>query len=81
MLCLFPLSFLRYGKRVKVVNAYLGGTNANDNTQYVGVFNTLRTMEMKGYYLESIFGEKRLALYGVALSIVFLAIMFGVSLL
>ncbi len=81
MLALFPLSFLRYGKRVKVVDPYLGGTNAGDRTEYLGTFNTLRTMEMKGYYLENIFGERRLLLWGAAITLVCVLAMFGAALL
>ncbi len=67
MVMLFPLSFLNYGKRVKVTDAYLGGANTVTNTQFYGSLGDIKNMEMKNYYLEAYFGEKRLFGIGVFL--------------
>lgn len=74
MVMLFPLSFINYGKKVKVVDAYLGGSNTETHTHFRGAAETTKSMEMKNYYLEAYFGEKRLFRYGVWICL-FLAVM------
>jgi ech hydrogenase subunit A len=72
MLALFPLSFINYGKKVKVVDPYLGGANTETYRQFRGAAGAVMDMEMKNYYLEHYFLEKRLFAYGVALCLALL---------
>ncbi|MFH0754362.1 MAG: proton-conducting transporter membrane subunit [Candidatus Omnitrophota bacterium] len=70
MVCMFPLTFLDYGKGVKVVDPYLGGANAGQkNFQFLGALRDVKDMEMKNYYFEEFFGEGRLMRLGVMISI------------
>jgi len=77
MVMLFPLSFINYGKKVKVVDAYLGGANVSSATEFLGSAGAVQNMEMKNYYLEKYFGEKVLYKIAIPVSIILLIIMFG----
>ncbi len=79
MVMLFPLTFLNYGKNVKVVDPYLGGVNADSPTEYYGFRNEIKPIELKNYYLANYWGEPRLLRFGIFLCLVLLAIMAGVS--
>jgi ech hydrogenase subunit A len=78
MVMLFPLSFINYGKRVKVVDAYLGGANVETNTSFRGAGNSIKDMAMKNYYMEKYFGEARLYRFGILFCFIFLVSMFMV---
>ena len=72
LVCLFPLTFLRYDKGVRVVDAYLSGANtANKSFQFLGSLRDVKDMEMKNYYLQGAFGETSLMRLGVILGILF----------
>lgn len=60
MVLLFPLSFFNYGKRVKVVDAYLCGANTPKGTSFYGSLGDIKAIQMKSYYLEKYFNEKKL---------------------
>jgi ech hydrogenase subunit A len=81
MVMLFPLSFINYGKKVKVVDAYLGGANVNNNVQFRGSAGAIENMSMHNYYLEDYFGEKRFLKFGIVISVVLVIAMLGFSLL
>jgi ech hydrogenase subunit A len=74
MVALFPLSFLRYGKNVKVVDAYLTGANTPQGIDFYNSLNTSQQMHMKSYYMQDIFNEKKLLLTGIAVSIILIFI-------
>jgi ech hydrogenase subunit A len=65
MVAIFPLSFIRYGKNVKVVDAYLGGGNTPQGASFHNSLGASQKMEMKSFYLDRYFGEKRLMVIGV----------------
>jgi ech hydrogenase subunit A len=72
MVCMFPLTFLDYGKGVKVSDAYLGGANAgNKSMQFLGALRDVKDMEMKNYYLNDYFNEARLMRLGVLVGVLF----------
>jgi len=75
---LFPLSFFMYGKRVKVVEAYLSGLNIQDSVHFRDSFNQVRGMGMNNYYLIDYFGEKRLfsksIITGIVLTLLLLVV-------
>jgi ech hydrogenase subunit A len=78
MVMLFPLSFINYGKRVKVVDAYLGGANIETSTSFRGAGSSIKDMEIKNYYLEKYFGEAKLYRFGILFCSIFLVFMFMV---
>lgn len=47
--CLFPLSFINYGRRVEVKDPYLCGGNTGDGTAYRGAAGALRTPQLHSY--------------------------------
>ncbi len=79
MVMLFPLSFFNYGKKVKVVDAYLGGGNTSASTDFKGFRGEPVAMAMRNYYLGNYWGEERLLRFGVVLCAVLLAICLGVA--
>lgn len=68
MIALFPLSFFRYGKRVKVVDAYLAGANTPHGIDFYNSLNASQQMHMRSYYLQDIFGEGKLLVIGIVVS-------------
>ncbi len=79
MVMLFPLSFFNYGKKVKVVDAYLGGGNTSASTDFKGFRGAPVAMAMRNYYLGNYWGEERLLRFGVVLCAVLLARCLGVA--
>ena len=80
MVMLFPLSFIKYGKKVKVVDAYLGGANLDSSVIFRGSAGTIKNVGMGTYYLDNYFGEKRLFKHGVIICIILLILAVGLSL-
>jgi len=64
MVALFPLSFFNYGRRVKVLDAYLGGANVSGGA-YQGAAGGVHEIQMSNYYLTDILNEERIFRYGV----------------
>jgi len=78
MVMLFPLSFVNYGKRVKVVDAYLGAANIETSTRFRSVAGGVKDMGMKNYYMEKYFGEAKLYRFGILFCFIFIIFMFMV---
>ncbi len=76
MVLLFPLSFLNYGKRVKVVDAYLGGANTPKGNSFYGSLSDIKNIQMKSYYLEKYFNEKKLLNVSIVVCIVIIIFAF-----
>lgn len=81
LVMLFPLSFLNYGKNVRVVDPYLGGANNNTAIGFTGSAGAVQSMGMRNYYMEGIFGEAQLARLGITTTVIFLLVMLGVAIL
>ena len=79
MVMLFPISFLFCGKRVKVVDAYLGGANMHSSTEFRDSLGKVKNMALRGYYMEHYFGEHRLLKYGILVSLILTVLMFAAS--
>jgi ech hydrogenase subunit A len=73
LVSLFPLSFLNYGRNVKVVDPYLGGANKDSGIQFAGSAGTVRDMSMQNYYLADILPEAKMMKAGVIFACVLLA--------
>lgn len=80
LVMLFPLSFLNYNKKVKYVDSYLSGANANTTMTFHGSLGTIKSVELKNYYLTSFFNERILFRIGEVLTICCLGLMYIVSL-
>ena len=81
MVMLFPLSFLNYGRGVKVVDAYLGGANVNSSTRFLGSASAVENVTMNNYYLRSLFDEAWLSRWGVIGGALLLAVMLWMAFL
>jgi hypothetical protein len=79
LMALFPTTFFVYGRRVKVVDAYLGGANADSSVKFHGAAGLEKSMAMSNYYLRRIFGEGRLLLVGVITCTALILVMIGVG--
>ena len=65
MIMLFPLSFINYGRGVKVTDAYLGGANVHSSVRFLGSGNAGAGVTMNNYYLRGFFSEAWLSRWGV----------------
>lgn len=70
MLILLPISFIPFYKndRRRTVSVYMGGENTGDNETFYGVMGDKRRIEMRNWYMDSYFGEKKLTFWSDALS-------------
>ncbi len=66
MIMMFPLSFLNYGRGVKVMDAYLGGANVQSSVRFRGSASAVQDVAMNNYYLRNFFDESWLLRWGVA---------------
>ncbi len=81
LVALFPLSFLHYGRRVRVVDSYLGGANAGCSTRFTGSAGATHDMALKNYYLESWFGESRLLMPGALACALLISLMLALTII
>ena len=65
MIMLFPLSFINYGRRVRVTDAYLGGANLQSSVRFLGSANAEQDVAIRNYYLRGFFTEAWLSRWGV----------------
>jgi ech hydrogenase subunit A len=79
MVMLFPLSFLNYGRGVRVTDAYLGGANLQSSVRFLGSANQTQEVQIGNYYLRGFFSEAGLSRWGVISSVVLLSIMFVIT--
>ncbi len=76
MIVLFPLSFLNYGRWVKVMDAYLGGANLlHSSVRFRGSAEQPQEVVTKNYYLREFVSEAWLARWGSVCAAVLLALM------
>ncbi len=75
MVMLFPLSFIRYGHGVRVVEAYLGGANVNSSVRFLGSASAVEDVTMHNYYLRGLIDEAWLCRWGVIGGAALLAVM------
>jgi ech hydrogenase subunit A len=80
LIALFPLSFLNYGRNVKVVEPYMGGANTDSSVSFQGSLGEPVTIGMKNYYMDNMFGEAKLFKAGAVLTILFIVLMVGAAL-
>jgi len=74
LVLLFPVTFLNYGRGVRVTDAYLGGANVKSSTQFRTSADDVQEVTTGNYYLHNIFNEAKLAGWGVAGCAVMLAV-------
>jgi ech hydrogenase subunit A len=75
MVLLFPLSFLNYGRGVRVTDAYLGGANVQSSVHFRGSAQQVQEVAMGNYRLAGLLSESWLARWGVIGSTTLLAVM------
>ena len=83
LLILLPVGLFYFAfanKNYKRVGTYLGGANI-DNITFEGAMASTQTIELKNYYLEKYFGEDRLFMIGILVSLTLVFVMFGVAFL
>ena len=84
MVAMFPLSFLNYNRKVKVVDAYLAGANVESTdgqARFQGSAGTIRDMSMHNYYGNQLLGEERVFKAGFWVAIAVLVALAGVFML
>jgi len=65
LILMFPLSFLHYGRGVKVMDAYLGGANLQSSVRFRGSAMAVEEVATNNYYLRGFFSESWLTRCGV----------------
>jgi ech hydrogenase subunit A len=75
MIMLFPLSFINYGRGVRVTDAYLGGANVHSSTRFLGSGNAEHDVISNNYYLRGFVSEAWLSRWGVISSTVLLVLL------
>jgi ech hydrogenase subunit A len=78
LVLLFPMSFLNYGRGVKVVDAYLAGANIEaegGSVKFIGSAGQVTAAETSNYYLRGLFSESWMARFGVLSCACFLVVM------
>ena len=75
MILLFPLSFINYGRGVRVTDAYLGGANVQSSVRFLGSQNEVQNVTMNNYYLRDFFNEAWLSRWGALSCAALLGIM------
>jgi ech hydrogenase subunit A len=79
MVMLFPLSFLNYGRGVRVTDAYLGGANAHSSVRFIGSASQVQDVVIGNYYLRGFLSELWLSRWGVIGSTTLLAVMLAAA--
>jgi ech hydrogenase subunit A len=75
MIMLFPLSFINYGRGVRVTDAYLGGANVPSSARFLGSGNAEHEVKTNNYYLHGFVSEAWLSRWGVLCGTTLLALM------
>ena len=81
MVAMFPLSFFNYGRKVRVVDAYLAGANVESTdgrARFEGSAGVIRDMSMHNYYIDQLLGEERVFKAGFWTAVAMLAVLAGV---
>ena len=83
MVMLIPaISYLfQTKKRFIFGTVYMGGRNETPDRQFDTSIIGKNQLTLKNYYMESVFGEKKIMLAGVIAGYIIIAVMFGVSIL
>jgi ech hydrogenase subunit A len=81
MVMLFPVSFMSYGRGVKVVDAYLGGANVHSSVQFRSSADSVQDVAIGNYYLRNMFSEVWLSRWGVICSALLLVAMLTLAFL
>jgi ech hydrogenase subunit A len=79
LVLLFPITFLNYGRGVRVTDAYLGGANVRGSTHFRSSADSVQDVAIGNYYLLNIFNEAWLSRWGVIGGAALLAVMFGLA--
>ncbi len=75
LIILFPVSFINYGRGVRVTDAYLGGANMQSSTRFRTMADGAQEVAIGNYYLHNLFSEAWLSRWGVAGCSVLLVVM------
>jgi ech hydrogenase subunit A len=73
--------YLKIFRGYKKVGPYLAGANLEKPHHFKNSLDVSTHADLKNYYLTEIFNEDKLLLYGIFVSLTFIAIMFGVTIL
>ncbi len=76
LIVVLPLSVLLPHRKHRHASVYMGGVTTDANLQFTGSLGIKRQVELSNYYLESIFGEKKLKTLGISICTLIIAIMF-----
>jgi len=81
MIMLFPLSYINYGRGVRVTDAYLGGANVPSTARFLGSGNAEHEITTTNYCLHGVVSEPWLTRCGVVCGTVLLVLLLVTALL
>jgi ech hydrogenase subunit A len=81
LIVLFPVTFVNYGRGVRVTDAYLGGANVQSSIRFRGSADSVQNVAIGNYYLHNFLSEAWLSRWGEIGSAVLLAAMFVLAFL
>ncbi len=64
LVMMFPLSFIKYGRGVRVTDAYLGGANVQSSVRFRSSVGAVQEVAMNNYYFSGVFKEVWLGRWG-----------------
>ena len=64
LVMMFPLSFIKYGRGVRVTHAYLGGANVQSSVRFRSSVGAVQEVAMNNYYFSGVFKEVWLGRWG-----------------
>lgn len=64
----FAIKILSFGKKTKEVSAYMCGANTGDDKGFIDSFGERKKMYTSNWYMEDMFGEKRLLVPSIVIS-------------
>jgi len=67
LLMIMPFSLLWFRKEKNIVPPYMAGRPATPDLHFLGSMGVTRQVTLGNYYLEEVFGEKKLFMAGTAL--------------
>lgn len=76
MLIILPISFipLRRWDRRRIAPIYMAGENTGDNETFYGSIGATRKVELRNWYMDSIFGIKKLSLWSDIVAVIILVV-------
>ncbi len=81
MIALMPVlaMFLIYNRKEKMTMSYMSGANAGDDRHFTDAFGGIRPSYLSNWYMEKMFGEKKILVLSLAVAAAFVVVLMILS--